>query len=124
MHETILQFIVFAVQKISEEHLKELRVCDNALCQVVVVRSDECVTKIPGMLSEGLVVDLIAKRVQIFDDEHRSRARVAFGEGMDLLDAGSKPSDVVGDLLHRQTLVREAPFDAEVIINGILYCVP
>lgn len=39
--------------------------------QVVLVCPYWGIAETPGMLSEGLVIDLVAERVRVLDDEHR-----------------------------------------------------
>ena len=59
----------------------------NTLLQVVIIRTHQRVTKIPGMIHKRFVVHIQTKALHIFDDKDCRCACVTFSKGMNLPDA-------------------------------------
>ena len=85
---------------VSMKHLKELRRLMNTILQVIVICPDQCVPKIPCVLSKNVVRYVKAQRAQVLDEEYRRRSGVTFAKYVDLPQSGYEYRKVVNDLIH------------------------
>lgn len=86
VHSAVLQIVGCIKQQIADEHFQKIRCGMNALLQVVIVGTNQCVLEIPGVLLKSVVVHLESEGLHILDQKHRDRPGVTLAEGVDLPD--------------------------------------
>ena len=56
----------------------------NAILQIIIVRSHQSITEIPGVLLKSIIIDAEAKSFHVFNHKNSGCSGVAFAEWMDL----------------------------------------
>ena len=87
------------IDKVDEEVIEEHALFEDVLFQVDVVGPDEGVAEVAGVVLEEGIVDIISQRPQVFDHEHRCRARIALVERVKLPQIGTEMRQVIDPLL-------------------------
>ena len=81
-HISILQFIVFTEQQITEKLYEEGLVWLYALLGISIIGPYKGITEVPGIISEQFVIYIETTRTEIFDNENSRCSRVSFTERM------------------------------------------
>ena len=84
-HISILQFIVFTEQQITEKLYEEGLVWLYAFLGITIIGTYKGITEIPGIISEQFVIYIETTRTEIFDNKNSRCSRVSFTERMVLL---------------------------------------
>lgn len=70
MQLSVAKRMVLVQEKVAEEPLKILRRLVNAIFQVIIIRPDKGIPKIPCVLGKNIIRDVEAQRAQVFDEKH------------------------------------------------------
>ena len=81
-HISILQFVVFTEQQITEELHEERLVWLYAFLGITIIGTYKGITEVPGIISEQFVIYIETTRAEIFDNENSRCSRVSFTERM------------------------------------------
>ncbi len=81
-HISILQFVVFTEQQITEELYEEGLVLLYAFLGITIIGTYKGITEVPGIISEQFVIYIETTRAEIFDNENSRCSRVSFTERM------------------------------------------
>ena len=100
-----MKWMILVQQEILEKQLKEFRRLMNAIFQVIVICSDQCIPKIPCILSKNVICYVKTKRTQILNEEHGRRSGVSLTKYMDLPQSGYEYGKVVDDFIHRKIFI-------------------
>ena len=95
----------------------------NTLLQIVIVCSDQCITEIPGIFTERIVIDMEPKSLHILYHKHRSCSCIPFAEGMNLPNIRCELCKVFYCCFDRKAFIRELLFGGEIIIQCFFYAV-
>ena len=104
---TVLQFVCFAEQEVTEELLQVFKFRLDAAGIVAIVGTDKGIAEVPGVFSEEIVADGESHCPEIFDRKDSGGAGVALPEGVDLPDAGHELAKVPDHLCVIEVLVAE-----------------
>ena len=81
-HISILQFVVFTEQQITEKLYEERLVWLYAFLGITIIGTYKGITEVPGIISEQFVIYIKTTRTEIFDNENSRCSRVSFTERM------------------------------------------
>ncbi len=81
-HISILQFIVFSEQQITEKLYKERLVWLYAFLGITIIGTYKGIMEVPGIVCKQLIVYLETTRTEISDNENSSCSRISFTERM------------------------------------------
>lgn len=92
----------------------------DAFLQVIIICTNQCITKIPRIFLECVVIYAKAECFHILNHKHGGVSCVTLAEGVNLPNIRCKLCKVLYRRFNRQSLIREILFSGKVIIQGIL----
>ena len=95
----------------------------NTFLQIVIICTNQCVTEIPRILTERIVIDTEPKGFHILNHKHGGGSCVAFAEGMNLPNIRCKFCKVLHRRFNRQSLIGKLFFGGKIIIQRVFYAV-
>ena len=96
----------------------------NTFLQIVIVCTNQCVTEIPRVFTERIVIDTEPKSFHVLNHKHGGGSCVTLAEGMNLPNIRSKLSKMFYAAFYRQALIRILFLRSKIIIKRIFDTVP
>ena len=109
--------------KVSKERFDIFGGSVNTFAQVVIICSNQSVTKIPRVIGKRFIADVEAKRAQVFDCKHCRCTGISLTESVNLPNSGNKLSDVCDSIIDVQILIAKILFLHEIEIKRFTYTV-
>ena len=95
----------------------------NAFLQIVIVCPNQCITEIPRVFTESIVIDMETKSFHILNHKHGGCSCVTLAKGMNLPNVRCKLCKMLHRCFNRQPLIRKLLFGGKIIIQSIFYAV-
>ena len=96
----------------------------NTFLQIVIVCTNQCITEIPRVFTERIVIDTEPKSFHILNHKHGGGSCVTLAEGMNLPNIRCKFCKVFHRCFNRQSLIGKLFFGGKIIIQSIFYAAP
>ena len=88
----------------------------DAFLQIIVICTNQCITKIPRIFLECIVVYAKAECFHIFYHKYGSCTVVSLAERVNLPNIRSKFCQMLYSFIYRQALIRKLFFGCKVVI--------
>ena len=95
----------------------------NTLLQIIIVCTNQCVTEIPRVFTERIVINTEPKSFHILNHKHGGGSCVTLAEGMNLPNIRCKFSKMFHCCFNRQFLIGELFFCSKSITKSAFYTV-
>lgn len=95
----------------------------NTFLQIVIVCSNQCITEIPRVFTERIVIDTEPKGFHVLNHKHGGGSCVTLAEGMNLSNIRCKLYKVLHRRFHGQSLIGKLFFGGKIIIQRIFYAI-
>lgn len=95
----------------------------DAFLQIIVICTNQCITKISRIFLECIVVYAKAECFHIFHHKYGSCTGVSLAGRVNLLNIRSKFCQMLYSFIYSQTLIRKLFFGGKIIIQSIFYTV-
>ena len=95
----------------------------NTFLQIVIICTNQCVTEIPRILTERIVIDTEPKGFHILNHKHGGGSCITLAERVNLPNIRCKFCKVLHRGFHRQSLIGELFFGGKIIIQRVFYAV-
>lgn len=96
----------------------------NTFLQIVIVCTNQCITEIPRVLTERIVIDAEPKGFHILNHKHGGGSCVTLAKGMNLPNIRCEFCKVLHRCFNRQSLIGELFFGGKIIIQRVFYAAP